>query len=150
MKFYLSLPGLFPITGHPSTGHAINFSTRVKKTTYFSIPPPPTSTPRICFRTIPCGHSILWHSDDCDIAPLHSLQPTLFLFRSQNVSLSPIALLLYAADPNFPQMKPGLNTIALVLPNLFCSPTLSKILTTAVSVAWTYMGLRPTMWQSSA
>ena len=60
-----------------------------------------------------------------------------------NVTPSPINILLYAAVPDLPQRKPGVHTIALVLPRLVSSTTLLNNLTTTISVLWNQMGLCP-------
>ena len=86
----------------------------------------------------------------CRYPPPHSSQLTLFFFCLRNVSPSPIPLLLYATVPCWPQMKPRLHTIALVLPIFFCSPTLSNILTISVVVICTHKGFCPAMWPFSA
>ena len=54
MKCSISLPGLFSLSGHISTGHSTNLNTRIKYITYFSIPPWSTSNPLFCGRTVPC------------------------------------------------------------------------------------------------
>ena len=123
-RCYLSLPELFSLVRHLSTSYAIDFSTRGKDTTYVSVPPPSTYTPWVCGRTILCILS-MWRSiEDAAIAPLQSSKLTLVFFRSQNVPPSPTTLLLYAAVPYLPQMKPGVHTIDLVLPIFFIIPTL--------------------------
>ena len=81
--------------------------------------------------------------------PPYYLQLTLVLFRSQNVTPSPVALFLYADVPCWPQMNPGVHTIYLVLPRFVCSPTLSDTLNITVSFVCTQMGLRPALQPSS-
>ena len=117
MKCYLSIPWLFALASHPSTRHSTYFITLRKETKYVSGPPPPTYTPWVCVRTIQCAISMWWLSDGADIASPYSLQLTLVFLWSQNVAPSPITLFLYASVPCCPWIKPGVHTIALVLPS---------------------------------
>ena len=52
----------------------------------------------------------------------HSLQLTCIPFLYQNVPPSSVALRLYACSPHFYQMKPGMQTMALVFSRVFLVP----------------------------
>ena len=134
---------LFDLSGYLSTGHAASFSTHGKDTLYVSGPPTPASNPLLFDRTIPRVLSMWWKREDAIISPLNSSQLTLVLFRSPKVTPSPLALLLYVNIPRFPQRNPCVNTIDLVLPIFFWSPTLLNILTIASRFFFTHMVLFP-------
>ena len=146
MKCYLSIPGLFAFSGNPSNLHTTKFSTHGKDTAYVSAHLCRRLPPRVCGMTIPCVLSMQWRSDDAVIAAPHSLKLSLVFFRYQNVTPSPVVILLYSAVPCCTQMKTGVYTIDLVILRFVRSPTLSDILTTAVRIIWTQMGLHTSMW----
>ena len=146
----LILPGLCDLSGNPSTWHATDFNTHGKDTTYFSGPPPPPSAPRVRGMTITWALSMWWQSDNAVIVVLHSSQLTLVFFHYLKLAPSPYSLCFYVATSCSPHTNHGVHTIALVLPRLVCSPTLSNILTTAISVVCTQIGLRPDMRPPSA
>ena len=108
---------------------------------YVSGPPPLASTPLLCVRNIPCDLYMWWRREDAAILPPHSAQLNLVIFLYQKVAHSPAALLLYADVPCFSQMNPGVYTIALFFPRFFWISTLSNILTMAVRVVFTHVGL---------
>ena len=94
MKWSLSLPGLFYLARHTSTGHSTGFKIRGKDTTYVSEPPPPASNPLLCGRTIQCDLSMWWLRDYYAIVSPYSTQLNQVLFLYPKVPTSPVALIL--------------------------------------------------------
>ena len=86
MKFSLSLPRVFALAGHTSTGHSTDFRIRRNGILYISVPPSPTSTPLTRGSNIPCDLSILCQREEAASAPQKSSQPTLVLFLSWKVA----------------------------------------------------------------
>ena len=145
IKCFLSLPGLYALDRHPSTGHATYFKTRVKYSIYFSGPPPPRSTPRVCVMIIPWYLYMWWRSGGAAIVAPYSSQLTIVLFRSLNVPPSPISLRLYAASPWCPHMNPLVQTTAFIFSIFFCNPNILNIRTTAISAVCTKLRLQTNM-----
>ena len=137
MNCSLRLPGLFSLSGNPSTGHITDFSTCGKDTLYVSSAPTLTSTPLCCGRNIPCVLYMWWWREDSAIALPYSSQLILVLLFYPKVSPSPIALLLYENVSCWPQINPRVHTIALVLPRFVWRSTLLNILTISVRVVCT-------------
>ena len=87
-----------------------------KDTTQVSLPPTPVSTSRVWDKLLPWVLSVWCQSEESDIITPHFLQLTLVRFRSQNVAPSPFTCLFYASLPRPPQMKPGVQVVALIFP----------------------------------
>ena len=145
----LSLPSLCTLSGHLFTIHATNFNIYVKDIAYVYGTPPPTSTHQVYGMTVSLDFSMCWRSDNATISIPHSLQLNLVLFCFMNVSPFPVNIRLYASYTCFPHIKPGVHIINLVLWMFVWSPTISNMLSTAVSVVCTHMGLLSAMRPSS-
>ena len=128
IKCYLSLPRVFALAGHASTGHSTNFRIRGNNTLDTSSPPPPTSTPFTCGNNLPCVLSICCCREEAAIFPLRTSQHSLVLFLNRKFGPSPVDLRLYALDPCCPHMSPGVHIISLVLSRFVCNLILSKFL----------------------
>ena len=105
--------------------------------------------PMLCVRTIPCDLTIWQQREDADIAPLNYTKLTLVLFCSLKVAPSPVATLLYAASPCWPQMNPRANTIDLFLSRFVWNLNLLNILNMAVRVVCNQIGFCPAIWPFS-
>ena len=110
MDCYLIPPGLFALSGNPSTGHKTDFSTRGKYTLYVSVPPSPTSTPLFYGKTIPCVLSICWRREDASTTPppppelLKTYPDYLPLLKSAPFSRRyPLVHRCYLLSPNEPR-----------------------------------------------
>ena len=89
----------------------------------------------------------MWfQSEDTTIYIPHSLQLTLVRFRYWEVAPSLVTRRLYASLPRCPQMKPGVQVIALLFPRFVYGPTLSNIRMSVISVLCNQMGFLLTMW----
>ena len=150
MKFYLSLPGLFYLARHTSTGHSIKLNTHGKDATFVSSTPLPTST--LCYVT-----GIFHVTSTCgDRGRMPSLPP------NSLCTTYPGFLLLLKSRP-FSFRSPHVRRCTLLAPNepwsahhcfgivqVFWSPTLSNILTMTVRVVCNHMLLRTDIQPSSA
>ena len=104
MKFSLRLPGLFALSGHFSNGHTIKFSNRRKDTTYVSIPPPPTSTPRVCDRTIQC---VLYMWRRSNTPPRTHIHPPWFYYAPETWTPLPYIYSCTLLYPVLPKQNTG-------------------------------------------
>ena len=72
IKCSLSIPGVFALAGHPSTGQSTDFTIRGNDTLYTSSLPPMTSTPLICVNTLPYTLYISCRMEEASIVLPHT------------------------------------------------------------------------------
>ena len=121
MECLRSLPGLFSLSGHSSTGHDIDVRTCGNETAYISLPPPPpTSTPRVCVMKFLWDLPMWCRSDDAAIINTHYSELTSVLFLSLKMPPSPVVRHLDITSPCCPQMNPGVYTITLIFTRFVC------------------------------
>ena len=145
IKFYRSFPGMWSLSGQPSTGQDTEIRTWGKDTTYVSLPLYPISTSPICARLLPWIISMWCRSEDATIVMPHSSQLTLFIFRSGKVLPSPANCHLYISLSRCPQMNLGVHFMDLVLTRFVYSSTHSNIHINLIRVPCTQIGFLPAM-----
>ena len=115
MKCSYRLPALCATMGQSGNGHLTDWSTLGEDTTWVVGPYPFLSTPLIWGRRILCRITMCCIREDCATVTSHSAKLICNLFLSQNVALSSVSYRLYTLSPQFPQMRPAVQTMALVL-----------------------------------